>query len=231
MLTESHCRPGENSLANDIRSSAVDYILTACPCAARGVETLLNAEKRCCVIIMTGNRDGFADWLCKMTSDSRVVVYLPNELISMLTTLQELSLLCRLYSHPLSVLILSTARPEWLYSTLRALTGGGASLAAMRIVSPEISLQSLARMLKTWSQIPLLAEQERNSIRGEGITSRELDVVLNQLLGENIITQEKRLGVSCKTLYSRRISGLRKLTDQFPYLTNLLPRQISVNIA
>jgi hypothetical protein len=216
---------GMSSLTLGINNPISDYILSPCPSAARGLETLLNADKRSCCIIMSGDRDQVAGRFRKVTSESRVVVYLPNELISFLTTLKELSLLFRIYRHPLPVLILSMARPEWLYSTLYALTDGVASLTSIRIVSPENSLRTLASMIKTWNQVPLLAKHRKISTMREGMTSSELDTIINLFCDVDIMTQATNLGLSHQTLYSRRMSGLSKLSGEFPQLINLLPRR------
>ena len=206
-------------------ASSMVYVLAFCSYVALGLSTLLKGGGHRSSIITRGNGGQLrTDDLHLSTGESRMVVYFPQDLTGMLTTLQELAVLCRLSHRPLQVLLLSTQPPKWLYGTLRNLIGGEHMLVGMRLASQDQAQRRLNGMLKRWNKTPLLIDLGCNRTQGEGMTARELDVVLGMLRGETMAVQRNRLGFSSNTLYSQRISGVRKLIGQFPYLISLLPR-------
>lgn len=226
MLTQNRCHQEGYTRIHGSSFPSVDYILTSCSFTTLGITSLLKDRKYPCKVIKPIGKDVQADVLYQITPDSRVVVFLPDEPESMLATLQVLSLLCRRFTSPLSVLIFSALQPEWLYRTLLALSGREHLLRAVRIVSPKSTLSQLTNILGRWELAPLLAEQSPSRSRRGGITTRELGAVLSLLRNEPVAARTQRLGLSRTTQYSQRASGLQKLSALFPFLNYLLPRSL-----
>ncbi|MFH7091852.1 fimbrial protein, partial [Klebsiella pneumoniae] len=90
-----------------------DYILSPCSLAARGLSQLmLNAAKRPVELPVEGVS------LRELAAVKRIVVYLPDDPLWMLTTLRQAARLLDEALPPLPMLILSRSPAIWLWQTL-----------------------------------------------------------------------------------------------------------------
>ncbi|QZE31378.1 EAL domain-containing protein [Pantoea ananatis] len=230
MLIKNRNRSATDKENNIVRTRPEDFVITACPYAARGISELLAGSSGRCRIILSGRKDASVDLESFTASrDSRVVVYLSDDPAEMLSTLHALARLCRLSWYPLLVLILNPCRADWLYRTLIGLTSrNGGELKGLRIAPSNISVRTLLWMLESWRRAPLLEEQAEGmealtGIRVHGLSARELETVMRVLYGESVLMQSQLLGLSCKTLHAQHRSGMRKLMEGFPQLARKLP--------
>ena len=90
-----------------------DYILSPCSLAARGLSQLMvNAAKRPVELPVEGVS------LRELTAVKRIVVFLPDDPLWMLTTLRQAARLLDQALQPLPMLILSRSPAIWLWQTL-----------------------------------------------------------------------------------------------------------------
>lgn len=206
------------------------YVLSACSYAGCGLVALLSpGTLRCREFTPNDGLLPITDFLCYGFRNCRIVVWLSDTPLEMLTTLQALARLCHLSPVPLSVLILSPVRADWLYRTLSGMTGGCGPISGLRILPAKMSVQNIDRQIMCWERIPLFSSQARRLENNypdklESLSAREVIVMIGTLQGESIAILCEQLGLSNKTLYSIRSSGLRRLTKIFPSLNHLLPR-------
>ncbi|WP_159282863.1 EAL domain-containing protein [Rahnella variigena] len=214
-------------------ATSVDYIFSSCLYAARGLSTLMcgGGSKRKPRVITPSlfNPSDMATFLNEVSTESKVVVFVPDEPVAMLLTLRSLVRICRLSTWPLPAVIISRFHPDWLYQTLRSQVRNLDALSALRVVSANISLRGLNNMLSSESSPSLLVRQISKRGRGDekvmiGITTRELETLLGTLMGLSIREQSELSGLNSKTLYTQRLSGSRKLIKQLPQLSWILPR-------
>lgn len=156
-----------------------------------------------------------------------MVVFLPNEPYWMLTTLRITASLLSCSVNPLPVLILSHSPATWLWQTLQKQVSNHHCLGNVRSVASDLSCSQLAMILRSgMAEYPLLKQQsfEEKQARGKyrkGLTKRELDAVAGLFCGSSVSIQAKHLGISRKTLYSQRKSGIKKMVHSFPSLRYL----------
>lgn len=153
-----------------------------------------------------------------------LVVFLPESPYWMLITLRMIASLLNRTTAPLPVLILSRSPATWLWRTLRKQVKNFQCLSNVRRVSSDLPCSQLAMILQRGiEQCPLLRQQsfKEEQIKGKslaGLTKKELDAMADFFHGSNVTLQAKIQGVSRKTLYSQRKSGLKKMVQFFPSL-------------
>lgn len=203
------------------------YIISACNFAAISLSTLLHRSNREVITINTNDLSHLTDFshLYSLRLNSRCIVYLPDEPHIVLVTLKCLSLLINTGKYPANILLLSDLQPSWLYSTLKNLVPGRKKISFVRVIKPNTNTFYMCRLLtKSFDAFPLPAPTpQRETQSGEGITRRELDVMLKLLSGNSMMTQSIENNLSIKTLYGQKVTGLKKLATQFTSLTKLLP--------
>lgn len=131
---------------------------------------------------------------------------------------------------PLPMLILSRSPANWLWQTLLHHVSNPRHLARVRAVPSDLPCRQLADLLRLGGaqSYPTLAQQtfHERSICGKqaaGLSKPELCTVLDWLRGLSINYLAQRRGLSHKTLYTQRSSGLKKMVEHHPHLANRFP--------
>ncbi|MGX9867188.1 EAL domain-containing protein [Enterobacter mori] len=223
----------DNQLANNKTKTKTStcYVLSACNFSALGLSTLLRHSNRIVIMLNINNPSQFTDYfhLSTLGLDDRFIVYLPDEPYMVLVTLKHLTLLINTEKNPINILFMSRLQPSWLYSTLKNLAPGRKKISSVRLIKSDTNTFHMFRLLKKDPDaFPLLehlarGESESSKHNIEGITKRELDVMLKFLSGNSIMAQSIENNLSIKTLYSQKVTGLKKMSTQFISLTKLLP--------
>lgn len=165
-----------------------------------------------------------------LASARRIVVFLPEDPLWLLTTLQQAALLLDQAATPLPMLILSRCPNGWLWHTLLHLVADRALLSEVRAASSDLPARCIAALLRghalqAYPPLPTLAEKEA-LIRHKpaaGLSKPELITILDLLHGANIAERALHRGVSQKTLYNQRTSGLKKMAEHHPQLAANFP--------
>lgn len=159
-----------------------------------------------------------------------IVVFIPEDPYWLLATLRQAAALLNCAYNPLPMLILSRCPPSWLWQTLQRLVTNERRLSAVWAISSALSCEGLAVLFrKDLREFPSLEElsiedEQTRGKRQRGLTKKELDVVLDLFRGYSIHAQARFTGVSNKTLYSQRQSGLKKIVELIPRLAAQIPR-------
>ncbi|HBS4022892.1 TPA: EAL domain-containing protein [Klebsiella pneumoniae] len=200
-----------------------DYILSPCSLAARGLSQLmLNAARRPVELPVEGVS------LRELAAVKRIVVYLPDDPLWMLTTLRQAARLLDEALPPLPMLILSRSPAIWLWQTLLYQVSHPDRLRNVHTAPADLSCAELAHLLENAPRLERLAG-EAALIHGKrvvGLTHAELKVILALLQGQTIGEQAQRLGLSQKTLYTQRLAGVKKLVECHPHLAPRFPRTL-----
>ncbi|HBQ0130953.1 TPA: EAL domain-containing protein [Klebsiella pneumoniae] len=200
-----------------------DYILSPCSLAARGLSQLmLNAAKRPVELPVEGVS------LRELAAVKRIVVYLPDDPLWMLTTLRQAARLLDEALPPLPMLILSRSPAIWLWQTLLYQVSHPDRLRNVHTAPADLSCAELTHRLENAPRLERLAS-EAALIHGKrvvGLTHAELKVILALLQGQTIGEQAQRLGLSQKTLYTQRLAGVKKLVECHPHLAPRFPRTL-----
>lgn len=160
-----------------------DYILSPCSLAARGLSQLmLNAAKRPVELPVEGVS------LRELAAVKRIVVYLPDDPLWMLTTLRQAARLLDEALPPLPMLILSRSPAIWLWQTLLYQVSHPDRLRNVHTAPADLSCAELAHRLENAPRLERLAG-EAALIHGKrvvGLTHAELKVILALLQGQTI---------------------------------------------
>lgn len=166
------------------------------------------------------------------TDVRRIVVFLPDAPITLLTTLQRIATLLNKAAKPLPMLILSRSPNTWLWHTLRHLVKDKSLLSKVYAAASDLPVSSLSPLLQDYimNKYPSLwqiSDEEKNftKSRSPGVTEAELDAILCSLNGDNSRIRAKRRGISYKTFYNQRISGLRKIVKHYPQMASYFPNK------
>lgn len=164
------------------------------------------------------------------TSCPILIAYFPNEALSLLKLLEPISKYLTRNSTPKSLLIISHCPANWLFDTLLNLVKEPNYLSQVRAVSSGLKIHDFNSLIPkfSFSSYPKLmsqAQQELYLIGGghEGLTQFELRAMIGYLHGQNVRFQAKCRGVNCKTIYTQRSSGIKKLINSFPQYADFFP--------
>lgn len=230
----SECISAEYSQRQPDRSRyTTDFILSACGFAAAGLSALLQEGGH---QVVTLQSEGEAATLLFPSGApaevSRLVVWLPAEPSPMLQTLMAvISALNARHVALKEVVILSSLNPAWLWYTLLRQVSGRQRLACVFALNARLPYRKMKQSLLASNEdcfpVPLreLAREEERAHGAppEGLTPREMSAMLALFEGSSVQEQSFRERLSPKTLYSQRVSGLRKLASQLPSLSHLVP--------
>lgn len=206
------------------------YILSSCRFAARGLTALLKGvggRAGRVWVLVPGDESEVKktelDW--NLPVGCRLIVFIPRIPVEALRILKQLALLLERARQPAGVCILSHFSPAWLYRTLQRLSGRTVLPVSIMATRADLACQRLPEFISSRSNgFPLqeqaAAEERRTGYRVKGLTRCELEAVLDYLSGRQI---KSRPGGSVKTLYTQRLSGLRKLVMQLPSMSGHLP--------
>lgn len=140
---------------------------------------------------------------------AQIFVFLQGELYAMLATLKKLTLLLDYSPARSDVTIFSPLPAGWLYATLFSLAKRKSKLGDVRFARAGIACEAVMN-----SDFPLLERAAGGeTTSGAGLSTRELDALLNYYRGRSIKLQAARCGLADKTLYTHRQHGLQKLFD------------------
>ncbi|EPU4372311.1 multidrug transporter subunit MdtN [Klebsiella pneumoniae] len=129
-----------------------DYILSPCSLAARGLSQLmLNAAKRPVELPVEGVS------LRELAAVKRIVVYLPDDPLWMLTTLRQAARLLDEALPPLPMLILSRSPAIWLWQTLLYQVSHPDRLRNVHTAPADLSCAELAHRLENAPRLERLA--------------------------------------------------------------------------
>ncbi|MEH2922172.1 EAL domain-containing protein [Samsonia erythrinae] len=220
------------STSNDgVENRPIDYILSPCALAAQGLSVLIEHEGAATAhVILPEELD--AEFFASSSPESqkkRVIVFLPNDPLHLLASLRHVAAILNYGTTPLPLVIFSQCPSLWLWETLRRLVESRRSLSRIKAARSNLSCAQLAGILRHDESKPLSLEQQsleekhRQGKRYDGLTKRELDVVLGLFHGHSAIALARQQGVSIKTLYNQRISGLKKMVVPFPNIALQLP--------
>ena len=199
-----------------------DYILSPCSLAARGLSQLMvNAAKRPVELPVEGVS------LRELTAVTRIVVFLPDDPLWMLTTLRQAARLLDQALQPLPMLILSRSPAIWLWQTLLYQVSHPDRLRNVHTAPADLSCTELADRLENAPRLERLASEAAllHDKRAAGLSHAEFKVILALLQGQTIGEQSQRLGLSQKTLYAQRLAGVKKLVEYHPHLAPRFPHR------
>ena len=206
----------------------MDYILSPCPCAAEGLARMMTPDRQRLVLLNSPSLD--ISTLPALASARRIVVFLPDDPLWLLTTLQQAALLLEQAAVPLPMLILSRCPDRWLWHTLEHLVTRRRLLTEIRAVASDLPTRCIAALLRGHGlqDVPPLGQCADNQtlIYGKptiGLSKPELNAIVDLLHGYNIPERAQQRGISQKTLYNQRTSGLKKMAEHFPQLATHFP--------
>ncbi|EPK3326129.1 EAL domain-containing protein [Citrobacter koseri] len=205
----------------------MDYILSPCSMAAEGLARMMTCGQRRPVLLQHQTQERLS---LQLTSEvGRIVVFLPDDPYWLLFILREAAFLLAEAETPLPMLILSRSPSAWLWQTLLYHVPDKRQLTAVRAVASDLPGKQLAALLQgDFLQYPKLQQLSflDAQIQGKpaaGLSKTELSATLSLLYGYSINTQAKIRGVSQKTLYNQRTSGLKKMVASHPHLITRFP--------
>ena len=199
-----------------------EYILSPCSLAARGLSQLMhNAAKRPVVLQVEGVS------LRELAAVKRIVVFLPDDPLWMLTTLRQAARLLDQASRPLPMLMLSRSPAIWLWRTLLYQVSHPDRLRNVHAAPADLPCAQLIHRLKNAPRLERLASEAAliHRKRAAGLSHAELKALLALLQGQTIGEQSQRLGLSQKTLYAQRLAGVKKLVEYHPHLAPRFPHR------
>lgn len=206
----------------------MDYILSPCAFAAEGLAGLLATSPQYLILLQPGTQEIMV--LPDPAIVRRIVVYLPDDPLWLFTTLRQAAFLLGLGATPLPMLILSRCPIRWLWHTLLHLVPERGQLAQVWAAAADLPERCMTALLDgdALQAYPLLAQlAEKESLISSGtpggLSKPELNAILDLLHGYNISERAKYRGVSEKTLYNQRTSGLKKMTEHYPQLAVNFP--------
>jgi DNA-binding CsgD family transcriptional regulator len=158
--------------------------------------------------------------LRELAAVKRIVVFLPDDPLWMLTTLRQAARLLDEALPPLPMLILSRSPAIWLWQTLLYQVSHPDRLRNVHTAPADLSCAELAHRLENAPRLERLASEAAliHGKRAAGLSHAELKVILALLQGQTIGEQAQRLGLSQKTLYTQRLAGVKKLVEYHPHL-------------
>ncbi|POT57223.1 fimbrial protein [Citrobacter amalonaticus] len=206
----------------------MDYILSPCSFAAKGLAGMMAHGDRHLTLLQPQAQAILS--LPSPAAVGRIVVFLPDDPIWLLTTLRQAAFLLEQASTPLPMLILSRCPIRWLQHTLLYLVAERGQLSQVRAAASDLPGRCIAALLREEALLdyPLLAQlsEQETLIYGDttnGLSKQELNAILDLLLGFNIAERAQYRGVSQKTLYNQRTSGLKKMVEHHPLLAANFP--------
>lgn len=207
----------------------MDYILSPCTIAAEGLSALMDDGSLRQPRRLFPQRHE-ARLIPERVSVRRVVVFLPDDPFWLLLTLRQAAQLLKHRAVALPMLILSRSPANWLWHTLLHQVGKARYLAAVQAAAADLPCQQLAELLNhsPSAGYPLLEQQAAREMATGGaptcgISKPELTTALDWLQGDSINSQAQRRGLSHKTLYTQRSSGLKKMVEHHPHLASRFP--------
>lgn len=206
----------------------MDYILSPCLYAAEGLAGIMAPDREQLTQLNAPSLDVSA--LSSLPPARRIVVFLPDDPLGLLTTLQQAADLLNHTAAPLPMLILSRCPDRWLWHTLGHLVTHRGLLTEIRFAASDLPTHCMAAQLRGHGiqAPPFLTQREEKErlVYGKpavGLSKPELNAILDLLHGHNIMERAQQRGISPKTLYNQRTSGLKKMAEHHPRLAAHFP--------
>lgn len=199
---------------------SLKYIISPCRIAAEGLSIFMRYDNQH-IIILNPELENI-EIIPIITNQLDIIVFLPNDPRWILYTLRKIGWILRNSKKNCEMLIMSNSPHNWLWQTLLHLTGDKNQLRGVRVIDSTLSMKKLELILKNnWNLYQNIENTSAlNSIAyGDekyGLTKSELNAVLDYVTGTNLHRQAKARGLSPKTLYNQRVSGLRKMIKSHP---------------
>lgn len=209
---------------------SVDYILSPCSMTTHGLLAMLD-EKNNVEVLDVGNQENIQN--VRIEEDERVVVYVPNDPYWMLSTLRYLITLLNNSSHMFWVLIISRIPASWLWNVIKSQVNKNKVERSVIYIAPSnLPCEKLSELLLPERiYCPYLRqvaaaenyflgkyEDMQFTNKKEGLSKKEMQVLVDSFYGCDITAQAASLGVSKKTLYNQRLSGIKKMAGVVPFL-------------
>jgi EAL domain-containing protein (putative c-di-GMP-specific phosphodiesterase class I) len=160
----------------------------------------------------------------------RVVVFLPESPVWLLSTLKRAAMLLEQSVTPLPMLFLSRSPASWLWYTLLHQVNDRCRLSKVQAAASDLPVACLTTLLRDsilekYPSLQQLADEEMRVAgkRPTGLTQPELNAILGLLCGYSASVQAKRGGISHKTLYNQRTAGLKKMVKYHPQMAAHFP--------
>ncbi|MDY0846640.1 EAL domain-containing protein [Klebsiella aerogenes] len=219
----------------DTPQATTDYILSPCAMAAAGLARMVDDGCRQSIWLQPRVQSMLS---IPAPADVRqIVVFLPDDPWWLLFVLREAACLLTQAKRPLPMVILSRSPAPWLWQTLLHQVGDRRLLAAVQAISSDLPCRRLAALLKgglvgypTLQQLSAIEALARGK-PPSGLSKIELNATLALLYGHSITSQAQIRGVSQKTLYNQRTSGLNKMVEYHPHLASRFPGSRSKRVA
>ncbi|MFP5595844.1 EAL domain-containing protein [Kluyvera sp. 142486] len=208
----------------------IDYILSPCGMATNGLLAMVDNAREVAVLDIESEGDIENVQILK---GERVVVYIPSEPYWMLSTLRSLISLLNHSGHLFWVLIISKLPASWLWNVIKSqVAKPKINNAAIHVAPSNLPCDKLSELLLPERRVtPYLKnvaiaesfyigkyDDLNGNDRKEGLSKKEMQVISDLFHGVNITEQADYLGVSKKTLYNQRLSGIKKIAEVIPYL-------------
>lgn len=167
--------------------------------------------------------------LTNMMVIRRIVVFIPDEPLSLLFMLNEAAELLNITRKPLEMLILTRSPSTWLWQTLLSLVDNYQLLSSVKVAPSDLQLPSLMTLFKGGlNNYPVLQKMSaiESKIYGKvhsGLSKIEFDATISLLKGYSITYESVIYDVNQKTLYNRRASGVSKILESHPHYTRRFP--------
>ncbi|MCU6349116.1 EAL domain-containing protein [Enterobacter quasiroggenkampii] len=211
----------------DTPHATTDYILSPCAMAAAGLVRMVDDGCRKPVWLQPHSQSMLS--IPAPAHIRQIVVFLPDDPCWLLFVLREAARLLNRAKRPLHMVILSRSPAPWLWQTLLHQVGDRRLLVAVQVVSSYLPYRHLEALLKgglygypTLQELSALEALARGN-PPSGLSKIELNAILALLHGHSITSQVKAHGVSQKTLYNQRTSGLNKMVECHPHLASRFP--------
>ena len=183
-------------------------IISSCQMASLGLRALLPQGTE---IIPASNN-------INMTSvalnDVFFLCFIPNNPLSLLDVLREITEIINRENVPLKILIFSRAKTGWILNTLRNQVNAPFLLKYIHIISPDVSNCILSSLLHTFlfNSFPERQHSDVTTTRAyHGLTKAEFNIMLDIFKGHSVMSLAKKYGKSPCTLYAQRLSATKKM--------------------
>lgn len=192
------------------------FVISACGFTFEGYSLLLKSRGVNATRLHFEEDEVCSDDVQKMMQNQppEVAVFLGRDVAAFLESLKQLVSVLNALPVICSVTLYGAIPERWLYATLCSLVNNTKSLSMIRIanISDIMDCADNIYDVHTDSSRILRDGPEKEGKESlNGLTKRELTVLLNFYRGISIKEQSARLGLSDKTIYTHRKVGLDKL--------------------
>lgn len=213
-----------------VRNRHFDYILSPCVMTTCGLLGMLDNPRDVTILDVENQND---TQLLEIEKHERIVVFIPDEPYLMLSTLKYLVSLMNNSRYMFWVLILSRIPSFWIWNVIKSqVVKSKISHSSIHIAPSDLSCEKLSELLLPERTLcPLIQdvavfediflgkdEGILNQSKKDGLSKKELQVMSSAFNGDSITSQADLLGVSKKTVYNQRLSGIKKMVGIVPFL-------------